>query len=386
MEAIIVAGSAIAAFTCILLLTKRPLADSDAVAAIFMLLLALPMLEKLLLAGSIALPYLGFSIFSGAPFAFGPFLYLYARSVISPGSSQGPRRFLHFLPFLASVGIALVIGLNRPAVTTSGSTGGALPDPGLMIISMLMVISFLTYTLKIVAMLRAHAKGIPDYFSRDSIAINLRWLGWITLGFFLAYAMAILGELAFAGLGGSQFRDSSILRDAGTLFFALIFGFCAIKQPVIFKVALEQAPEPGLPGIEEAPARKYEKSGLRDDEAAALLARLEERMSSAKPWLDSDLTIEDLALALGVQRHHLTQVINDGLGKNFYRYVNEHRVEEVKRKIASGEAERFSILGVALDSGFNSKSAFNEAFKGIMGCTPSEYRKSVRPSPAALGT
>ena len=384
MFAIIVAGSAIAAFTGLILLTKRPLADSKVVAAVFMLLLVLPMLEKLLLARSIGLPYPGFSLFSGAPLTFGPFLYLYARSVITPGSLRGPRRLFHFLPFLASVGIALVTGLSRPglrrlAMTTASPTGGTIPDSGSMILSMLMVISFLAYTLKIVALLRAHAKGIPDYFSHDSIAINLRWLGWLTLGFFLAYAMAILGELTFNGLDGSQVRDTSILRDAGTLFFAVIFGFCAIKQPAIFKLAVSHVPAPELPGIEEAPAKKYEKSGLVEKEASALLTRLEARMLSAKPWLDADLTIEDLALALGVQRHHLTQVINDRLGKNFYRYVNEYRVEEVRRKIALGEAERLSILGVALDSGFNSKSSFNEAFKGIMGCTPSEYRKSVRP-------
>ena len=170
MFAIIIAGSAIAAFACLLLLTMRPLADSDAVAAVFLLILALPMLEKLILDGSIALPYLGFSLFSGSPLAFGPFLYLYARSVISPGSSQGPRRLLHFLPFLASVVVFLAMGLSRPAT----------------ILDILIVISFLAYTLRIVALLRAHAKGIPDYFSRDSIAINLRWLGWLTLGFFLA--------------------------------------------------------------------------------------------------------------------------------------------------------------------------------------------------------
>ena len=362
MFAIIIAGSAIAAFACLLLLTKRPLADSDAVAAVFLLILALPMLEKLILDGSIALPYLGFSLFSGSPLAFGPFLYLYARSVISPGSSQGPRRLLHFLPFLASVVVFLAMGLSRPAT----------------ILDILIVISFLAYTLRIVALLRAHAKGIPDYFSRDSIAINLRWLGWLTLGFFLAYAMVILGEF-ISGPGGSRVPNTTILRDAGTLFFAVLFGFCAIKQPAIFKAPMGEVPAPWLPGLEEAPARKYERSGLRDDEAAALLARLEERMLSAKPWLDPDLTIEDLALALGVQRHHLTQIINERLGKNFFRYVNEHRVEEVKRRIASGEAERLSILGVALDAGFNSKSAFNEAFKGIMGSTPSEYRKSVRP-------
>ncbi|MEI6389453.1 MAG: hypothetical protein WCQ50_22835, partial [Spirochaetota bacterium] len=74
MEAIIVAGSAIAGFSCLLLLSKRPLADADTIAAIFMLLLALPMLEKLLLARTIAIPYAGFSLFSGAPLAFGPLL------------------------------------------------------------------------------------------------------------------------------------------------------------------------------------------------------------------------------------------------------------------------------------------------------------------------
>jgi len=369
MVAVIIIGCSIAAFTCLLLLTKRPLAGSDAVAAAFMLLLALPMLEKLVLARNIALPYPGFSIFSGAPLAFGPFLYHYARSVINPGSLRSTQSLLHFLPFLASVGIYVVAG-------SSGSTSlGTLPS----ILGILMVTSFLAYTLRIVAMLRAHAKGIRDYFSRDSIAINLRWLGWITLGFFLAYATAITGELAFSGQGGIQVPEAAVLRDAGTLFFAVIFGYCAIKQPVIFKSALGNDPEPEISGIEEAPAKRYEKSGLREVEAVALLARLEERMLSARPWLDADLTIDDLALLMGVQRHHLTQVINDRLGKNFYRYVNEYRVEEVKRKIAGGEAERLSILGVALDSGFNSKSAFNEAFKSIMGATPSAYRKSVRP-------
>lgn len=378
MFAIVVAASTIIVFTCLLLLTKRPLADSDIIAAAYMLLLALPMLEKLLLAGSIQFPYLGFSLFSGAPLAFGPFLYLYARSVINPRSLRKAHPFLHFLPFLISIGALLVTGLYRPAMPVDGSTGGASFGPWPGILDMFMVMSFLVYAVKIVLMLREHAKGVSDYFSLDSIAINLKWLGWITLGFFLAYVIAIPGELLFSGKGKSQVPDATILRDAGTLFFAVIFGFCTIKQPVLFKESMRTTPETGIPGDEEPPARKYEKSGLRDDEVSVLLACLEERMLSAKPWLDPDLTIADLALALDVPRHHLTQVINNGLGKNFYRYVNEYRVEEVKRKIADGEAERLTILGVALDSGFNSKSVFNTAFKSIVGCTPSEYRKSVR--------
>jgi AraC-like DNA-binding protein len=235
------------------------------------------------------------------------------------------------------------------------------------------------YTAKILILLRKHDRSIPDYFSQDTLAINLKWLGWITAAFFLAYMLVIGWTQLIPVSSGSPLPEASLIREIATVFFIVVFGFCAIKQPLLFKARSDDSGESETGGIEDPSVRKYEKSGLKERNALEYLAALEGYMRSRKPWLDPDLTIEDVASALEIQKHYITQIINERLGKNFYRYVNEYRVEEVKRKIASGEAERLSILGVALDSGFNSKSAFNEAFKSIIGSTPSEYRKSVRP-------
>jgi AraC-like DNA-binding protein len=379
LVAVIVSGSAIAVFACLLLLTKRPLADSDLIASVFILLLTLPMAEKLLLAGSIELPYLGFRLFSGAPLAFGPFLYLYARSVINPHLKRRARPLLHFLPFLASIGALMLPGATMRGENSAASMVEVPTFPLFTLLDIFIVLSFVIYTAKIFIMLRAHDKSIPDYFSKDSLAINLKWLGWITASFFVAYMLVIGWSQVFPGSSGIQVPEASLIRDIATVFFIVVFGFCAIKQPLLFKASPDDSGDSAAGGIEDPGLRKYEKSGLKEREALEYLAALEDYMRSRKPWLDPDLTIDDVASALAIQKHYITQIINERLGKNFYRYVNEYRVEEVKLKIASGEAERLSILGVALDAGFNSKSAFNEAFKGIMGSTPSDYRKSVRP-------
>ncbi len=82
--------------------------------------------------------------------------------------------------------------------------------------------------------------------------------------FFRAYAIVILGELIFSGEGGSQVPDSTVLRDAGWLFFAVIFGFCAIKQPVLFMEGMRKSPGTMIPGDEESTARKKTKVGLEE--------------------------------------------------------------------------------------------------------------------------
>lgn len=376
MITVIIIGCSVATFTGLLLLTKRPLATSDAISAAFMLLLVLPMLEKLVLDGTIGLPYFVSSLFLGSPLTFGPFLYLYTQSVIAPGSLRKPTFFIHYLPFLVLLGIFLAQTANKPSGSITGQAPGSSLGQGLITIDALIILSFVVYTAKIFIMLRAHSKRIPDYFSKDTLAINLKWLGWITAAFFLAY-MLVIGSQVFPVSNGIQILESSVIRDIGTVFFIIVFGFCTIKQPVVFKVTPEESRESTPHVIEDPALKKYEKSGLKERDALEYLAVLEEYMHSRKPWLDPDLTIEQVATALNIQKHYLTQIINERLDKNFYRYVNEYRIAEVKQKIAGGEAARLTLLGIALDCGFNSKSAFNNVFKKITDITPSEYRKSV---------
>ena len=122
---------------------------------------------------------------------------------------------------------------------------------------------------------------------------------------------------------------------------------------------------------------KYATSRLEGDKLEACFLKVETFMAKQKPYLNPDLTLPKMADDLDVSTHHLSQVINERHGSNFFDYINRFRVEEVKRKIASKEFQNYTLLAIAMESGFNSKSAFNRVFKQITNSTPGEYKKSL---------
>lgn len=93
-----------------------------------------------------------------------------------------------------------------------------------------------------------------------------------------------------------------------------------------------------------------------------------------KPYLDPELTLTQLAERINISPHHLSQIINEQFQLNFFEYINQFRVEEVKSRICNPKYESYSLLGIAMDSGFNSKSAFNRVFKKLTHQTPSQFK------------
>ena len=98
-------------------------------------------------------------------------------------------------------------------------------------------------------------------------------------------------------------------------------------------------------------------------------------MENEKPYLDTKLGLKELAEDLDISVHHLSQVINEKLGKNFFEFVNGYRVAEVISLLKNPQYKRYTLLAIAYDSGFNSKSRFNSVFKKNTGFTPSKYIK-----------
>ncbi len=90
------------------------------------------------------------------------------------------------------------------------------------------------------------------------------------------------------------------------------------------------------------------------------------------------LSMDMLSQRLQLSNGYISQIINQKTGKNFFEFVNEYRVQEVIRKMQDEKFSHFSLLGLALDSGFTSKSTFNDVFKKITGLTPSAYLKQLK--------
>lgn len=154
-----------------------------------------------------------------------------------------------------------------------------------------------------------------------------------------------------------------------TLYFMVLFigtiCYVAFMQPEIFN---------GRPISEMLPFIKYGKTGLTEDFSAELKEKLLLIMEKDRPYLDSNIRLQDIADLLDISRHHASQVINVHYSVNFFDFINQYRVREAERLLTSTKSQ-LSITDIAFKSGFNNRISFYKAFKKITGITPSEYRE-----------
>ena len=100
-------------------------------------------------------------------------------------------------------------------------------------------------------------------------------------------------------------------------------------------------------------------------------------MTDQKPYLDGELTAGALSQALGISINHLSQVLNQEQHQNFFDFINSYRVKEVIEKMKDPGNRHLTLLALALDSGFNSKTSFNTVFKKVTHQTPSQFYKML---------
>lgn len=120
---------------------------------------------------------------------------------------------------------------------------------------------------------------------------------------------------------------------------------------------------------------KYQNSNLSEERIQVLSDRVKEIFKREQIFLNPNLHLEDVARKAGIPNYQLSQVINSGMGTSFFELLSEYRIEYVKRKLKENTSGK--IIEFAYEAGFNSKSAFNTAFKKKTGMTPSDFRKHI---------
>jgi len=110
---------------------------------------------------------------------------------------------------------------------------------------------------------------------------------------------------------------------------------------------------------------------------AAWQEKLSAYMQAQTPYKDPGLTLMQVAQALHTHPKQISQVINAGFGQNFNDYINQHRIKGVEQALAAGQQQQKTLLGIALECGFNSKSTFNRAFYKVHGQSPNNWLKNV---------
>ncbi|MEM9822959.1 MAG: helix-turn-helix domain-containing protein [Bacteroidota bacterium] len=128
----------------------------------------------------------------------------------------------------------------------------------------------------------------------------------------------------------------------------------------------------------QAPKRKYKKSLFDEVDLKKYCRKLKQIMLEEKPYLDPDLTLRDLAALLNLPPNHMSQLLNEGFDKNFSAFVNTYRLENYKAKALDPANQHLTILGLAYESGFNSKTVFNSFFKKMEAMSPKAWLKSIQ--------
>ena len=128
--------------------------------------------------------------------------------------------------------------------------------------------------------------------------------------------------------------------------------------------------------INEMNLGKEKRFGELPEELVPSVEKLKTHMEKEQPFLNPELCLDDLASDLNLKPYQVSEVLNRGMGTTFYEYINQFRIAEVKKMLTDPKKSKLSMLNIAHECGFNSKSVFNETFRKIMGMTPSDFRKS----------
>ncbi|HAS44180.1 MAG TPA: AraC family transcriptional regulator [Microscillaceae bacterium] len=312
------------------------------------------------------------------PLLHGPFLFLYTSTLTNQQQSW-KINLLHFLPYALSL-LSLIpffrlSSQQKIYVYQNEGVGFKL----LMTIFLFaFIISGILYSILSLLKLSKHRKNIADQFSFTE-KINLLWLRNLTLGLSLIWLIVIFGD------------DKHVFTAVvGYVFFIGYFGINQLgiftnKPPSLSGTTNQPLSAPQITQEEskalQAPADskvKYQKSGLDSEKQKAIHQQLTQLMLDQKLFKVPGLTLRDLAQKLDVQPNILSQVINTEEQKNFYDYINHQRIEEFKQLIKIPENQKFTLLALALECGFNSKTSFNRNFKKVTGISPAEYVKQQR--------
>jgi len=357
-------GVGVSFFLALLLLSKRDKTLADKILAAWLFIVTVHLLLFYFHRMWIYPELLGVDI--SLPLVHGPFLYLYTLALTGHLSSFKISS-LHFLPAL-TVFIYTIPFLTLSAdlkIYVFKNKGIGYETFGLIKMAAI-IISGIFYVLASSVVLRKHRIAIANQFS-SAEKINLRWLQY------LIYWIGVIWLLVV-------FANDDWVFAAAVLFVSFI-GFFGIRQAGVFNGSEFQSRENESADVDANPdKRKYQKSGLDVESSEALHLQLVEVMNVKKLYCKNELSLSDLADHLKTQPNYLSQVINEREGKNFYDYINSLRVEEFKRLVVEPDSRKYTLLALAQQCGFNSKSSFNRYFRKATGQSPSEFVVAVSSS------
>lgn len=297
----------------------------------------------------------------------GPFAYFYICACIQKDFQLKPIHSLHFLPAVAAlcyhIPFYLQSGPEKVEIFLNFLRHGDLGiSPVIGAAKVFHVVLYFCICVRLVLVYRRHLSNTASYIDTDFH----RWL----LLFCFILLLPILTLFIFI-LTGYRFTNSPLLL-SGFFFFIIGVHLVFLAKPTLFHTFPHQML---LPKSTEKRKQKYEKSTLQANQKEKMLDKLLTFVETEKPYLTPELTLAQLAKQIDMPTHLLSQIINEKLDCNFLDFINGYRIKAAQAKLKDKAFSNYTIVSIAHEVGFNSKSPFYTAFKKHTDTTPSKYRK-----------
>lgn len=312
-------------------------------------------------------------LYEPVQFVFGPLLFLYVKVIAEKLFRMRKRDFLHFFPFLLYLGYFSITLLSALLSTDPAEKGSSFFAIYFEIITSLHMWLYIIASLFVV---KRYRRRLKDTFSEVG-KINLSWMNGLLSGMVFVYSLFLLLFIFQLARGfDADFFNSMVGAVAAAALYYIAYS--VILNPRFFN-SLKELEKSQETLEKEGPGRKgkYTKSPLTADALERYWKQLTILMEEEKKYLTPALGSDDIAGDLQIPRQYLSQILSECAGSTFYDYVNAYRIKAVKNCLARGEHKKRTLLDLALDAGFNSKTTFNSAFKKNTGMTPTQYIRSL---------
>lgn len=298
----------------------------------------------------------------------GPLFYFYALYIYQPNRQLTIKDWFHFAPFfILTIVIPLLYTdiLNfrqiHYGMLTVFDPFNDYISPLQYVYSSIFIIQFIHFTLYLISAKKVignyKSSLEQSYSSFDSS--NLKWLSHLSF--------TLLAILLFASLFLAVLFYTRIYRRHIDYLYVLPMAY--LMYLVSYKLANVSWKQ-----LKTEEINKYAKSSLDSKTGEEYAKRLNEYIINNKPYLDNELRLAKLAEEIDIPSHHLSQVINEKYGLNFYDFINKFRVDETIAILEQSEKEKISLLEIAFKAGFNNKTSFTNSFKKFKGVTPSRFK------------
>ena len=314
-------------------------------------------------------------------FLIPPFAYIYIRSVLKDEQKFTAKDYLHFVPaffvFVNYIPVYFMPALQKQELlqnimkdfSLSYLTGhGYIDEKYLFFARMFQSIVYLFFQWKLVVGYKKDLL-IDKYEGHTNEVIKwLKTFNWLFSSSILGYIILFIIVSSDPSLAKSE----QIMLIPG---YILSFSFLGLSSYLLVHPQVLF----GLPYVKSESKSVHDLHIIKNDTIPAPkeydeeIFQLKKYFEEKQPYLNNDLNINEVAVALDIPAREVSFVINQHFNQRFTDFVNMYRIKYVNQKIKAGYLNKYTVESLSKEAGFSSKSTFNVAFKKVNQCTPSEY-------------